>query len=159
MHKVLRLLPIDDSSDNAPGPGPSEDRGRDRSENDSNSDRDDCKRQAVAPDSSDDMVLETSEISSPKTAEAASTADTAERIAADANQATPIADKERLQRELESLNALIPQLVARKATLEAQLSSEAETAPLPSALALHRQILTRLPPDCRCIQLMWFLTP
>ena len=132
MHKVLRLLPIDDSSDNAPGPGPSEDRGRDRSENDSNSDRDDCKRQAVAPDSSDDMVLETSGIS-PKTAEAASTADTVDRIAADANQASPIADKERLQRELASLNALIPQLVARKATLEAQLSSEAETAPPPAA--------------------------
>ena len=131
--KVLRVLPIDDSSDNAPGPGPSEDRGRDRSENDSNSDRDDCKRQAVAPDSSDDMVLEPSEIS-PKTAGAASTADTADRIAADANQATPIADKERLQCELQSLNALIPQLVARKATLEAQLSaSEAETASPPSA--------------------------
>ena len=131
--KVHRLLPIDDSSDNALVPGPSEDRGRDRSENDSNSDRDDCKRQAVAPDSSDDMVLETSDISSPMTAEAASTADMADRIATDANQATPIADKERLQRELESLNALIPQLVARKATLEAQLSSEAETAPPPSA--------------------------
>ena len=131
--KVHRLLPIDDSSDNALVPGPSDDRGRDRSENDSNSDRDDCKRQAVAPDSSDDMVLETSDISSPKTAEAASTADTVDRIATDANQATPIADKERLQRELESLNALIPQLVARKATLEAQLSSGAETAPPPSA--------------------------
>ena len=98
---MLRALPIDDSSDNAPGPGPSEDRGRDRSENDSNSDRDDCKRQAVAPDSSDDMVLETSGIL-PKTAEAASTADTVDRIAADANQATPIEDKERIQCELHS---------------------------------------------------------
>ena len=131
--QVLRLLPIDNSSDNAPGPGPSEDRGRDRSENDSNSDRDDCKRQAVAPDSSDDMVLETSGIS-PKTAEAASTADTVDRIAADANQATPIEDKERIQCELQSLNALIPQLVACKATLEAQLSAfEAETASPPLA--------------------------
>ena len=86
--KVHRLLPIDDSSDNALVPGPSVDRGRDRSDNDSNSDRDYSKRQAVAPDSSDDMVLETSGISAPKPAEAASTADTMDRIAADANQAS-----------------------------------------------------------------------
>ena len=128
----------DSSADNAAGdPDSGEDRGRERSDNGSNSDRDDCKRQAVATDSSDDMVLETSETSTSKTAEAASTAcaaDTADRIVADANRATPIADKERLQRELESLNALIPQLEARKATLVAQLSpSEVETAPPPSA--------------------------
>ena len=144
---------IDESSDNDPVPGPIKTRSRQRSENDSNSDRDDSKRQAVAADSSDDMLLDTSKIS-PQTSSSfdstATTTDTAETIAAaDTNQDLIIkqthfrqadnAERLRAQSELDSLKSLIPQLEARKASLEALLSSPEVAAVSPSSAPVQPQ--------------------